>query len=110
MLLAIALFVLFTSGCWLYSLTDLVLTPSAAFRGLTKRTWFLLVTVTFIFGAVGWLVTRRRRARRWTAADEAVARHPAGRSRAEAAVPRGPDDDPEFLRELDKLLRGEDRA
>jgi hypothetical protein len=110
MLLAIALFVLFLTGCWLYSLTDVALTPAGAFRGRSKRVWFTLITVTLIFGAVAWLVTRRRRARRWTAADEAVARHPAGRFRAEAAIPCGPDDDPEFLSELDKLIHGEDRA
>jgi hypothetical protein len=110
MLLAIAMFVLFTTGCWLYSLTDVVLTPAIAFRGRSKRVWFTIVAVTLIFGAVAWLVVRRRDARRWTAADDAVARHPAGRFRAETAIPRGPDDDPGFLSELDKLIRGEDRA
>jgi hypothetical protein len=41
----------------------------------------------------------------WTDADDAVARHPAGRARA-AAAPKGPDDDPEFLRILDRAIRG----
>ena len=45
---------------------------------------------------------------RWTEADDAVARHPAGRARmADAARrPKGPDDDPEFLRALDQVIRG----
>jgi hypothetical protein len=126
MLLAMALFILFLTGCWLYSLTDVVLTPAVAFRGRSKRTWFVIVALTFVAGAVAWLVARRRmrvrvvvkgsgqntlRGYRWTAADEAVARHPASRSRTpDVLVPRGPDDDPDFLSELARLIRGEDRA
>lgn len=38
---------------------------------------------------------------RWTDADDAVARHPAGRARVTGPkVPKGPDDDPEFLASL----------
>ena len=43
------------------------------------------------------------------AADAAVARHPAGRSkkaRGRRSIPMGPDDDPEFLRQLDSRIRG----
>jgi hypothetical protein len=40
-----------------------------------------------------------------------VARHPAGRSRAlDMLAPLGPDDDPDFLTELDRLIHGEDVA
>ena len=49
------------------------------------------------------------RNRRWTAADDAVARHPAGRGRVTGASqsgPKGPDDDPEFLRALARAIRG----
>ena len=49
----------------------------------------------------------------WTtesAADAAQSRHPAGRSmRAERSgwvAPRGPDDDPEFLRQLAQRIHG----
>ena len=43
----------------------------------------------------------------WTDADDAVARHPAGRGKAADghAAPKGPDDDPEFLRALDRAIR-----
>src|ERR1700750_220535 len=48
---------------------------------------------------------------RWTYADDAVARHPAGRARASATtVPAGPDDDPEFLRALERAIRGNSQA
>lgn len=135
MLLSGVLFILFLAGCWLYCLTDAALTPAAAFRGLPKAAWIGIIAATFIVGAVAWLVTRRSRRTRswasprkagkrrgtpayrdprwhlyWTAADEAVARHPAGRSRTSASrgwtPPKGPDDDPEFLLELDRLIRG----
>jgi hypothetical protein len=58
-----------------------------------------------------------------SAADAAYRRHPAGRAwlasgddwvspdgsaqPADWPVPRGPDDDPEFLQELDRVIRGD---
>lgn len=120
MLLPVALFVLFLSGCWLYSLTDAGLTPAITFRGWSKLTWLMFIACTFAVGAVAWLVVRRKMRGRgygrghygyrgsssWTAADEAVARHPAGRSPVKLNIPRGPDDDPEFLAELARRIRG----
>ena len=49
---------------------------------------------------------------RWTDADDAVARHPAGRAMAAdpLAIPRGPDDDPEFLRMLSRAIHGDPPA
>ena len=43
----------------------------------------------------------------WTAADDAVARHPAGRGKAADphTVPKGPDDDREFLAVLEQAIR-----
>jgi hypothetical protein len=140
MLLSGVLFVLILAGCWLYCLADAALTPAANFRGLPKATWVGIITATFIVGAIAWLITRwswRPRSRttgqgrhaafpgpgfttpgdtdvtwyaHWTAANEAVARHPAGRSKQTTqgglAAPKGPDDDPEFLRLLDHRIHG----
>lgn len=135
MLLSGVLFVLFLAGCWLYCLTDAALTPASEFRGLPKATWVGVIAATFIVGAIAWLITRRIwRAEaltaydaailalashgeadlalneRWTAADDAIARHPAGRSKKPGLdgriPPRGPDDDPDFLRHLDHRIRG----
>jgi hypothetical protein len=40
-----------------------------------------------------------------------LTRHPAGRARVAAtARPNGPDDDPEFLRALDRAIRGNSQA
>lgn len=135
MLLPGVLFVLFLAGCWLYSLTDAALTPAGEFRGLTKTAWIYIIAATFIVGALAWLVARRSLRTRswavgwedhrtladtdfawyssWTEADSteaAIARHPASQSRQASARPAirpaGPDDDPDFLRQLDRLIRG----
>ncbi len=136
MLLSGALFALFMTGFWLYCLTDAILTSAAESRGMPKPAWIVLLIVTFAVGAVAWLIVRRpargssgplRPASRWdpdrsggsaggyfrtgwwTDADDAVARHPAGRARVAGsgrAVPKGPDDDPECLRALDRAIRG----
>lgn len=123
MLLSGVLFVLFLAGCWLYCLTDAALTPAVEYRGLSKSTWIYIISATFIVGALAWLIARRsRRSKSWVTAsagytwhspweaDAAVARHPAGRakqpSRDRQHVPQGPDDDPEFLRQLDRSIRG----
>ena len=135
MFLSGVLFVLFLAGCWLYCLTDAALTPAAEFPGMRKPVWITAIAVTFIVGAIAWVIARKR----WRAgyrplrsaahpsltgwhypetadtafrgaprdAAEALARHPATRSKNTPAVPIGPDDDPEFLRELAQRIRGE---
>jgi Phospholipase_D-nuclease N-terminal len=139
MLLSGALFALFMTGFWLYCLTDAILTPGAECRGLPKAAWVVIITVTFIGGAIAWLIVRRPvrgssslplaagsswdpesledegsfRIERWTDADDAVARHPAGRARGTDAgrtAPKGPDDDLDFLRALDRVIRGNSQA
>jgi hypothetical protein len=126
MLLSGALFALFMTGFWLYCLTDAILTPAPECRGLSKRAWVTVVAVTFIGGAFAWLIARRpardsarlvtpvprwserqAESRRWTGADDAAARHPAGRGKVtdHPAAPNGPDDDPAFLRALGQAIR-----
>ena len=131
MLLSGALLALFMMGFWLYCLTDAILTPAGECRGMPKPAWMAVISVTFIAGAVAWLIVRGPvrgpaasrtssphpddpadryfRSGRWTDADDAVARHPAGRARP-STVPRGPDDDPEFLRALERAIRGNSQA
>jgi Phospholipase_D-nuclease N-terminal len=132
MLLSGVLFVLFLAGCWLYCLADVILTPAEAFPGWRKRTWIVVICVTMIAGAIAWLIARRTWYSRqrpsadaanlmivdrtgaqvlWypqPPAETAVTRHPAGRERgsAERNAPQGPDDDPEFLRELAQRIHG----
>ena len=59
MLLSGALFALFMMGFWLYCLTDAILTPASECRGLPKPAWIVIITVTFIGGAIAWLIVRQ---------------------------------------------------
>lgn len=124
MLLSGVLFALFLAGFWVYCLTDAALTP--AVPGWPKRTWVAFIALTFIVGAIAWVIERRR-LRRWSPSAvrypasrsgdwpppmaAAIARHPATRSvegdHPARTIPKGPDDDPEFLSHLDRLIRGE---
>jgi hypothetical protein len=118
MMLTGVLFVLFLGGCWLYCLTDAVLTPAVAYRGLPKAAWVSIIAMTFILGALVWLAVRSRErpllayagSMQWSAAEASLARHPAGRYRKaslhDPASAHGPDDDPDFLRHLDRIIRG----
>jgi hypothetical protein len=113
MFLSGVLFVLFLAGCWLYCLTDAALTPASEFPGLRKQAWIAVIFVTFILGAMAWAIARylnrSTRAVDLFMAAEAVARHPASRARqADPSFrhfPIGPDDDPEFLRQLAERIR-----
>jgi hypothetical protein len=124
MFLADALFALFMTGCWLYCLTDAILTPAPECRGLPKSAWVAVIAVTFIVGAFAWLIVRRpvrdlvhvptswparpeTDGLGWTDADDAGARHPEGREKVSGSQgrPEGPDDDPDFLRVLAAAIR-----
>jgi hypothetical protein len=121
MLLSGALLALFLTGFWLYCLTDAILTPAPDCRGLAKPAWVAVIAVTFMAGALAWLIARqpaREASRSFTPPspwdpdrlddeDLAVTRHPAGRARVTGpAAPKGPDDDPEFLRALHRAIHG----
>jgi hypothetical protein len=124
MLVLGALVAMLATGVWLYCLVDILVTSRAGCRHVRRPVWLAIVALTFVVGATAWLVFGRpvegataapRRTRRLSGpydsppqrgshgqrAALARSRHPAGRARA-----IGPDDDPEFLRALDHLIRG----
>jgi hypothetical protein len=107
MLLSGALLALLVTGCWLYCLTDVILTPAPECRGLPKRAWIAVIAVTFIGGALAWLVVRRpvrdssEPMPRWDLDQEMV---------TGPQAPHGPDDDLEFLRALDRAIHGNRQA
>lgn len=134
MLLSGVLFILILAGCWVYCLIDAALTPSTVFRGLPKAAWIGVIAMTFALGGIAWLCYRATlrsgtrpatgpvsgprilhphtyasRRLDWEAEQASFARHPAGRLRNTPsegwASPKGPDDDPDFLRELDRRIR-----
>jgi hypothetical protein len=130
MVLACLIFALFTVGVVVPCAIDVATSPPWAIRRLSRRTW-LLITIAFsIFGCAAWLILGRPRRmplmpRGATAGlaigpAEALRRHPAGRAMAsdvdDAGAdcgiwerrPLGPDDDPEFLLELERRIRDAD--
>jgi Phospholipase_D-nuclease N-terminal len=114
MLVLAAVLVLVALGIWLYCLFEVLSTDEDEVRHLPKFAWFMIVLLGFDLGAVAWLVFGRRRGS--VTAD--VTAWPADyllsgkgeRPERGAPAPLGPDDDPEFLRQLDRRLRGDDPA
>lgn len=129
MWLACALIILFSVGFVLPCMLDIAMTPDSEFTVLSKGTWLLVAGAFWILGSIAWLVvgrprrptmrhrTRHSHGRGYGAANDALMRHPA----AQAAVgyvesgsavaflaprgPLGPDDDPDFLLELERRIR-----
>jgi hypothetical protein len=75
----------------IYALIDCIQTRRSDTRHLPKLAWLILIVIAPLLGAVGWLVFGRPR------------RVDAARNGAAPDAPRGPvgpEDDPEFLRQL----------
>jgi hypothetical protein len=127
MLLACVLFALITVGLVVPCVIDVVTSPAWAIRTLSKPTWLLVMIVFSVFGCTAWLIAGRPRrmplVRRAPSVGispaEAFRRHPAGRAMGfdldtvqqrdvargpRPARPLGPDDDLEFLQELERRI------
>ncbi|WP_345429115.1 PLD nuclease N-terminal domain-containing protein [Actinoallomurus vinaceus] len=114
MLVLAVVLVLVALGVWLFCLFEVLSTDESETRHLPKFAWFLIVLLGFELGAIAWLLFGRRRrfvtagVTAWppdfltSAGNDGRASAPAERG------PLGPDDDPDFLRQLDRRLRGDD--
>ncbi|GAT68043.1 PLDc N-terminal domain-containing protein [Planomonospora sp. ID91781] len=90
---------------WLYCLFDVITTPDEEVRNLPKILWVLIVVLLALVGGLFWLLLGRPlgpRPPRILLPPEGTPREP------RPQAPRGPDDDPDFLRDLDRRLRDED--
>ncbi|WP_425581982.1 PLDc N-terminal domain-containing protein [Streptosporangium fragile] len=87
---------------WLYCLFDVITTPDEESRNLPKLLWVLIVVLLVPVGGVFWLLLGRPNGPRSPRPQFFQDRPP----RPEA--PKGPDDDPEFLKDLERRLRDED--
>jgi hypothetical protein len=101
------LFILFVAGCWLAFVWTI------ARRSRRIRHWSLTAAdhpglAGYDAQNVNWYPRRQATAAEASLSREAPARHPANRARNAPgrSVPIGPDDDPEFLRMLDRLISG----
>lgn len=105
-----------------YCLLDVVLTDEQEIRNLPKLVWILLVVLLWGIGGMVWLLAGRPQRQgaapggggattpfRAPRPGPRPGNHPVGRDRpaARPPAPRGPDDDPDFLRRLDERLRDE---
>ncbi len=91
-LLAIA-----TLALLLYALIDCIRTDASLVKGLPKIIWILLIVLVWIVGPLAWILAGRHRS--WEPPQ-----------RPARPRPLAPDDDPDFLRELDiKRKRRENR-
>lgn len=80
---------LLTIALLVYALVDCVQCPDARVRHLPKVVWVLLIVFFPLVGSLTWLVAGRSGS------------GPRGRGPTHPpAPPRGPDDDPDFLRRL----------
>ncbi|KJE23238.1 Phospholipase D-nuclease N-terminal [Frankia torreyi] len=119
-------------GIWAYMIADVFGTPSDEVRSMSKPIWIMVVILFVLLGSAAWYFFGRPRANGLGARPprRAVSDHPAfgqrstwdvdrregglGRpgsrmgTRRPAVRPKGPDDDPEFLRELADRIRGGD--
>ncbi|MEU5876828.1 PLDc N-terminal domain-containing protein [Spirillospora sp. NPDC047279] len=93
------LLVLLLVGVWLFCLFDVLGTDETDVRHLPKFGWFLVVLLGFLLGAAAWLTLGRPR----RPPQEEVWPLPGA-----SGSPKGPDDDPAFLRDLDRRLRDEE--
>jgi hypothetical protein len=82
---------------WLFSLFDVVTTPEDEVRNVPKALWILIVVLIPLLGGMVWMARGRPRAQRqaWPVTPG-------------PGMPKGPDDDPDFLRDLERRMRGDD--
>ena len=128
MWLACALIILFTVGFVLPCMLDITTTPDSEFTTFSKGTWLLIVGAFWVFGAIAWLAVGRpqrlpflRLSNPYPAGGygpaESLRRHPAAQAAGAYSEPvggvgfmttpkpLGPDDDADFLQELDRRIR-----
>lgn len=88
-------------GLLIYCLIDCIQTPPDEVRNLGKVWWIVLIILLPLIGSIAWLVAGRPTRGRGTVPwpSTRTAGFPAY-ERPRPAAPRGPDDDPEFLRQM----------
>jgi hypothetical protein len=81
-------------GLWVWSIVDIALIDSRRVRGIPKAGWIVLVIILPVVGAILWFVLGRERL-------SAAGRY--------ATTTLAPDDDPTFLRQLNRDKEQEQR-
>jgi hypothetical protein len=91
-----------TLALLVYCLIDCIQTDSSLVRNLPKPFWLVLIVVVPLVGGIAWLVAGRpeNAAARTRRPSGPVARGGARPAGERPAAPLGPDDDPDFLRQM----------
>lgn len=89
-----ALMFLIPLALMLYALIDCVRTDDSQVKGLPKIVWVLLIVVIWVIGPLAWIFAGRDRS--WELPQ-----------RQAPPRPVAPDDDPDFLRDLDLDVKRE---
>ncbi|WP_184573647.1 PLD nuclease N-terminal domain-containing protein [Lipingzhangella halophila] len=111
-----SLITLVTIVLWVYAFFDALTSPRSEVRNLPKVLWLIVIVLFTPVGPLLWLFLGRPRAPATTDQAAAAAQgastddldpsdfnKPSGRS-----TPLGPDDDPEFLRKLNRRINPEE--
>jgi hypothetical protein len=99
------LLALIALGVWLFCLFDVLTTDEVAVRYLPKFGWFLIILLGFWIGALLWMAFGRPRQPATEVWSGTVSPEP---EPEQHDLPRGPEDDPEFLRNLERRIRGDE--
>jgi Phospholipase_D-nuclease N-terminal len=95
-----------------YCLIDCIQTDSALVRNLPKPFWILLIVIVPLVGGIAWLVAGRPEGA--PAATGRPGWRPAGRGPTSGYslpnAPLGPDDDPDFLRQIRSIDEEHERT
>ncbi|WFR83586.1 PLDc N-terminal domain-containing protein [Arthrobacter sp. Y-9] len=94
----------------IYALIDCLRTDSREVRGVPKGVWIVALLLLPLLGALLWFLLGRPR----SAATRPATGGPATNGRAAGGTasgrPLGPDDDPQFLRNLEERRRNQEEA
>jgi hypothetical protein len=91
--------VLLSLALTVYCAVDAIQTEQSAVRNLPKMAWVLLIVLFPVIGPVTWLVAGRPEKQPGPVTQQRRQREQQQRER-DARRPRGPDDDPDFLKGL----------
>jgi hypothetical protein len=87
----------------IFAVVDAALAERSRIRGLPKPVWFIVIVLVPLVGALLWFFLGRPRRGDGGRADQ-PRRQAGGNRRRSSPRPSGPDDDPDFLRRLQRDL------
>ena len=91
----------------IFAVVDAVMADRTRVRGLPRPAWFFVIVFVPLVGALLWFFVGRPRRADGGRSDQ-PRRQTGGNQRRSSPRPQGPDDDPDFLRRLQRDLDKDD--